>query len=146
MKKNIDISDYFSKEDYNYISSFNNNKLKGVKHHNSIDYFKDIDKRSFKEFSLSRSSVRSFKEEKISKERIEKVINLANNAPSVCNRQASRVFLLEDKDKIDQTLKIQKGLRGYESQIKQLMVLTVDRSFFIQLESDINTTLTVEYI
>src|SRR5690606_32764999 len=42
----------------------------------------------------------------------------------------SKVYLLEDKDKIDKTLAIQGGFRGYSEKVHQLLVVTNDRNYY----------------
>lgn len=131
--KNYEIEDIFSKEQYekyksilnnNYSSSFegilNWTKEKFYKH-NSEDFF---------HFAKSRKSVREFTGNIISHKILENVVELANTAPSVCNRQASNVYLLEDKILIDNVLKIQGGFNGYTENVNQLLIVTNDRKFY----------------
>lgn len=132
-KMEIDISDYFTEEQY----------LKYLKLTKTIvnhDFFSGVNKLDFKEFyadqtdfyhfSHSRKSIRSFTGEKIKFDTLKKVIELSNNAPSVCNRQASKVYLVEDKQKINECLKIQGGFTGFSQNVTQLLILTTDRSYF----------------
>lgn len=128
----ININDYFSEEDYNYFKKMQTLNLHPVKHHTSMDYFK-YKKSDFKEFSTSRCSVRDYSGEKIPIETIQKVIDLANNAPSVCNRQGVSVNLVDNKQKIDNILEIQGGLKGYSSNLTQLIVLTSNRNYFYSI-------------
>lgn len=133
-KSNIDISDYFTQADYDRASSvFNSsekNLLNGFKQHSRESYFLDVETKSFPDFSESRCSVRDFSGEKIKTEIIKKAIQLANNAPSVCNRQPNHVILINEKNKIDRILKLQGGLTGYTDNINQLLVLVTDRRLF----------------
>lgn len=48
----------------------------------------------------------------------------------MCNRQACKVYLLEDKERIDKLLAIQGGLTGYTENINQVLLLTVDCNYF----------------
>lgn len=131
-KNQIDISDYFPIEDYEYFKS--NLKISGdpVKYHTKATFFKS-NRSDFKEFSCSRSSVRNFTGEKIPIRIFQQVVDLANNAPSVCNRQSVSVYLIENKEKIDSILKIQGGLKGYDENLAQLIVLTSDRNYFYSI-------------
>ena len=131
-KNQIDISDYFPIEDYEFLKS--NLKISGdpVKYHTKDTFFKS-NRSDFKVFSCSRSSVRNFTGEKIPIEIFQQVVDLANNAPSVCNRQSVSVYLIEDKEKIDSILKIQGGLKGYDEKLSQLIVLTSDRNYFYSI-------------
>ncbi|NWK49270.1 nitroreductase family protein [Acinetobacter sp. SwsAc7] len=129
----IDISDYFTENQY----LFYRNLTKDIDSH---DFISGVHKISFEEFytkhddfynfSNSRKSVRYFTGEKIGIDKIKNIIKLANNSPSVCNRQASKVYLLEDKDRIDECLKIQGGFNGFTEKVNQLLILTVDRKYF----------------
>lgn len=89
----------------------------------SEDYFKDIDK-IFPLFSASRKSVRNYSNVEITVEKIVDSISLAQNAPSSCNRQASRVYVFTDKDQILKILEIQGGNRGFGHLSDKLIVVT----------------------
>lgn len=132
LNNNIDISDYFSKEVYEQLKSNLSINEQPVKYHTSSDYFK-FKFSSFEVFSKSRCSVRDFSNEKIPLGTIQKVVELANQAPTVCNRQGVSVNLIDNKDKIDKILSIQGGLRGYSDNLSQLIVLTSDRSYFYSI-------------
>lgn len=132
-KIQIDISDFFSEVQYlNYL-----NLTKNISNHVFISGAKKLkinefytDQIGFNHFSHSRKSIRSFTGEKIDLDTIKKVIELSNTAPSVCNRQASKVYLVENKQKIIDCLNIQGGFTGFSQNVNQLMVLTTDRSYF----------------
>ncbi len=48
-----------------------------------------------------RFSVRKFKEEKLSREAIEKILKAAHLAPTGCNNQPQRIFVFESKEAIE---------------------------------------------
>lgn len=129
----VDISDYFTDKQYSdykkILGKDYDSNFKGA-----IDYtrtqFYEKHEENFHVFSNTRKSVREYTGEIIPNETIEQAIKLALNTPSVCNRQASKVYLLDDKDRIDKLLKIQGGLSGYSKNINQLLILTVDRNYF----------------
>ncbi|HPW65518.1 MAG TPA: nitroreductase family protein [Salinivirgaceae bacterium] len=127
-----DISDYFNLTDYEFLKKHLIKQMSSVQLHTISDYFlKNYD--DFLIFSNSRCSVRSFTGEKISADTIQKVINLANNAPSVCNRQSVSVILLENKTLIDKILEIQGGMTGYSEKVNQLMVVLSNRNYFYSI-------------
>lgn len=128
----IKISDYFTKEDYEQLKKKLITDLQPVKHHTSSDYFK-YRRSDFKQFSLSRCSVREYSGEKISIDVFNKVVELANHAPTVCNRQGISVILVDNKEKLDEILLIQGGLKGYSDNLSQLIVLTSDRNYFYSI-------------
>lgn len=125
----IDISDFFKVEDYDFFKNLSTLNLDIVESHNRSDFFKKSNS-NFSEFSKSRGSIRSFTGEKISIETINKIIDLSKTAPSVCNRQPTKVYYVESKSKIDQIFDIQQGLKGYSDEIVQLLVLVSDRNYF----------------
>jgi len=95
------------------------------------EYFKNTYS-SFKDFSNSRHSLRNFSGE-IDVELIERAITLAQNSPSACNRQPSRVYILQDKKIIEQVLEIQTGNRGFGHFADKLLVLTAELGLFFSL-------------
>ncbi|MDC6362084.1 MULTISPECIES: nitroreductase family protein [Flavobacteriaceae] len=126
---NISISDYFPEKIYKGFKSKSNTKEKSFVVKNRVEYFSDINK-SFDLFSDSRKSIRSFTSEKITQETIEEVVSLASNAPSVCNRQPSKAYFINNKKLVNQVLDIQGGLTGFQNEINQILVVTVDRNYF----------------
>ena len=87
-------------------------------------FFADINS-SFDKFSSSRHSVRNYEGE-VNIDDIVKAVKLANNTPSSCNRQASRVYIIKDKQTIKQVLECQNGHRGFGELADKLIVLTAD--------------------
>lgn len=90
------------------------------------EYFSSIGK-DFKEFSLSRHSVRNFSGS-ISVEVIKKAIDLAHYCPSACNRQPVRVHVIADPKLKDECLKLQNGNRGFGHLADKLLIMTGDLS------------------
>lgn len=130
----FDINEFYSKEQYEFYKSVldKNNcsrDFSGVIEWTLDDFF-EHNQNNFELFAHSRKSTRNFTGEKFPIELIQKVIALANTAPSVCNRQANTVYLLEDKNKIDEVLKIQGGFTGYTENVNQLLILTNDRKYY----------------
>lgn len=130
--KNVDINDYFSRIKYEEYKKYSKDSFVPSHKVSKIEFYKNI-KKSFLDFSKSRKSIRDFNGEIISFQEIEQVINLANSAPSVCNRQSSKVYLTNDKEKIDGILKIQGGFTGYEKNVKQILVLVSNKNYFYSI-------------
>lgn len=132
-KLGVDISDYYTQaqyEDYKLIlGDAYTSKFKGAIDYQKDDFYAQVNT-DFATFSSSRKSVREYTGELVSSSLIEQAITLALNTPSVCNRQACKVYLLEDKARIDKLLTIQGGLTGYTQNINQVLLLTVDRNYF----------------
>jgi nitroreductase len=128
-KNSVDISGYYKKEVYTKFKNLSQLKADSIINHTNENYFNEVDN-SFPAFSKSRKSVRTFTGENIPMNIIEKVIDLAKGAPSVCNRQPTKVYYISDKKSIDRILDIQQGLNGYYDGITQLMVVVSDRNYF----------------
>lgn len=132
-KLDADISDYYTQtqyEDYKKIlGDTYTSKFKGAIDYQKDEFYSHVTG-NFSIFSHSRKSVREYTGELVPNELIEQAITLALNTPSVCNRQACKVYLLEDKARIDKLLAIQGGLTGYTQNINQVLLLTVDRNYF----------------
>ncbi|WP_242134064.1 nitroreductase family protein [Aestuariivivens marinum] len=128
-KNNIAIGDYFSEEIYNIFKSRCVLKEKAFVEKNEAEYFSDVNK-TFDLFSNSRKSIRSFTNERISEDVIKEVVDLASNAPSVCNRQPARVYFINNKVLVNKVLDLQGGLTGFQNEINQIFVVTVDRNYF----------------
>ncbi len=129
---NIDISDYYSIKDYKLFRKLTVLDKEIIKDFDRESFF-ESSKDDFLDFSNSRASIRSFTGDKISFEIIEKVVEIAKNAPSVCNRQPTRVYYVENKEKIDNVLQIQGGLTGYTDGISQLLIVVSDRNYFYSI-------------
>lgn len=81
-------------------------------------------------FFKSRSSVRSFSNNIITDEEICKVIDFANCTPSACNRQASRVHVYRDKEKMKLLIDNQLGNQNWCDNADTLFVITSDMRYF----------------
>ena len=127
------ISEFYTQEQYDIYKSLigykNKSLFNSVVEYNRSEFYKKNNE-DFESFSWSRKSVRNYTGAKIERNLIEKAISLASNAPSVCNRQASKVYLIENKSKIDEILKIQGGFTGYSENVVQLLIVTSDRNYF----------------
>lgn len=95
------------------------------------EYFKDVDS-SFDKFSFSRRSIRDFSGN-VDISSINKAIILAQNAPSACNRQPSRVYIVQNQDVIEKILEIQHGNRGFGYLANKLIILTAELSGYFSL-------------
>ena len=127
-ENNVDISDYFNREDFELFQEYAQSDSQSIVLHKKDVYF--TNSKDFFDFSHSRSSVRDFTGEKIPLARIKDVIHLARNAPSVCNRQPVKIYHVGNKEKIDQIFQIQQGLNGYSDNISQVLVVVSDRNYF----------------
>ncbi|WBL22041.1 nitroreductase family protein [Zunongwangia sp. HRR-M8] len=95
----------------------------------SEEYFKNT-MAPFDKFSVSRHSLRNFKDSNIPIESITKAIELAKKTPSACNRQAWRTYVFTDKRLIQEILKIQGGNRGFGHLADKLIIVTSELGVF----------------
>lgn len=132
-KANYNIADFYTEAQYEFYRNILNRdyqqSFSGKIDWTKDSFYKDVES-NFYDFAHSRKSVRNFSGEYISHELLDQVIDLANTAPSVCNRQANNVYLIEEKEQIDRILKIQGGFTGYTENVRQLLILTNDRKYY----------------
>ena len=76
-----------------------------------------------------RYSVREYSSEAVSQNVLDKVYEVAMKTPSVCNRQATRIYQVTDPDKIKAALDIQAGFHGYALPPVLLLITSDIRAF-----------------
>ncbi|MBL8561120.1 MAG: polysaccharide pyruvyl transferase family protein [Gemmobacter sp.] len=84
----------------------------------------------FLDVVYGRRSVRDFTTAKVEDADIRRAVQIAMQAPSVCNRQAARVHQFEDQAAIKAALDLQGGFGGYKMPPKLLLV-TADLTAFL---------------
>jgi len=78
----------------------------------------------FERFVRSRHSVRQFAERAVDAALIEQAVEMARFSPSVCNRSAGHVYLVEGADKARELLALQNGNRGFGDTAGRILVIT----------------------
>jgi nitroreductase len=101
--------------------------------HYTREGFTKANSAPFDEFSQSRHSVRNYSQEKIPLEELISAVTIAQNAPSSCNRQPVRVYIITNVDLIKEILKLQGGTRGFGDLATALFVVTSNVSLFQDL-------------
>lgn len=81
---------------------------------------------SFDSVINSRSSIRNFGKENISFDVIKECVLQAQNAPSTCNRQSSRILHTKNRDLIKKLLNLQGGANGFSADISYLLIICSD--------------------
>jgi nitroreductase len=89
-------------------------------------------KSSFDQFSKSRKSLRNFTG-KIETHLLEQAISLAQNAPSACNRQPNRVYIIENNSIKEKVLGIHSGNRGFGHLADKILILTAEIGLYFGL-------------
>lgn len=106
----------------NYLLSYRNTEVfKNSQTFTNTDFFNNFD--SFSGFAKSRHTVRSFGDDTIPTDTVLRAIRLAQTAPSACNRQSSRVFIICNKEIILRILKLQNGNRGFGDKADKLLLV-----------------------
>lgn len=90
----------------------------------NADHYFSKKEACFPEFALSRHSVRHFSEENIPIQRLIDAVDLAQSAPSSCNRQTTRVHIITGKKDITSVLALQNGNRGFGQYMNKLLIIT----------------------
>lgn len=88
------------------------------------DYFKSV--KDFSEFAHQRHSVRWYSDVPVPEETIIKSIELAQTAPSACNRQSSKVYILSSKEAKEVAIGIQNGNRGFGHLADKMLLITAN--------------------
>lgn len=87
-------------------------------------------KMDFNGFSQNRFSIRNFTGDPVDLSLLKKAIRIAQKTPSVCNRQSSRVYIIQDEKLKNAVLACQKGHRGFGHLADKILIITSDlRSF-----------------
>jgi nitroreductase len=81
----------------------------------------------------ARHSVRNFEATPVEGDLIRNAVDLALRAPSVCNRQAWRVYALTSSDAIARALTAQNGNSGFGHQLQMLLVVACDLTRFLTI-------------
>ncbi len=129
-EKEIYTEDIISAKEMEFLYNYLGKKDGGTISIKQEDYFSNSSD-SFGNFSNSRHSVRHFCDKPIDLSIVEDVIALARNAPSVCNRQGYKVKFVTNEALVKKILEIQNGLNATADSVKQLFIVTVDRSVFV---------------
>ena len=82
--------------------------------------------KDFYEYAHQRHSLRWYCDEAVNEDTIEKAVELAMTAPSACNRQSIKVYVIASQDKKKQVLDIQNGHRGFGEQADKILCVTAD--------------------
>ncbi|MEJ1194031.1 nitroreductase family protein [Pseudarthrobacter sp. CCNWLW207] len=90
-----------------------------------------MDQDELEEFFTTRRSVRNFDPARsVAKEQLALATTWALNTPSVCNRQAGRVYYFTEQSDVERVLRLQNGNAGFRSSVSAVAVVTVDSRLF----------------
>ena len=80
----------------------------------------------FATFMALRNSVRQYSDRPVTREEIEAATRAAQQCPSVCNRQACRLYAFTDKDDKTRVLSYQSGNRGFGHEVGAVLIVTAN--------------------
>jgi len=92
-----------------------------------------IDRSALPDFFLSRSSVRDFTDEPIDDDVVERIVRFAMKTPSVCNRQAWRVYDIPRSEIMTNILSCQNGNAGFRDSIPRTFIVACDLRHFVSV-------------
>lgn len=93
------------------------------------EYFAAVNS-PFIDFAPSRASVRNYASVPVPIGEILKAVDIAKSAPSACNRQSTRVYIVQERAKIDRLLAYQNGNKGFGHLADKLLILTAEIASF----------------
>ena len=85
--------------------------------------------KSFVDLAENRYSVREYADTAVSQEVLDKVYAVSMKTPSVCNRQATRIYEITNPEIISKALHIQGGFMGYKEPPVLLFITSDIRAF-----------------
>ena len=120
-----------TKIDTTYIQDFlrensPQNSINGGYYDLDLKLFTEKSKGNFVDLCQIRNSVRNFSDKQVNVVDIKEAIKIAQSSPSTCNRQSSRVYLIEDKSKMEKVLELQSGSRGFADKTDKLLMISYD--------------------
>jgi len=107
--------------------------IAGIKTYTS-EYLKSGKSFNFNSFISSRHSIRYFSNEEVTDEEIKNAIEMAQKAPSACNRQPNRVYYSLSAEKNAQIDDIIPGNQGFSGYVNKYLIVTCDMEAFGSLE------------
>lgn len=90
--------------------------------------------KSFPKLLNSRFSLRQFSGETVEMKIVEEAVRLASFSPSVCNRQSTKVYVVEDNEIKNKVIELQKGTRGFGEEIDKMIIVSSDITLFFGLQ------------
>ncbi|MDE7454086.1 MAG: nitroreductase family protein [Clostridia bacterium] len=79
---------------------------------------------NFSDLVKSRYSVRSFSDKKVENEKLEIILEAARLAPTACNNQPQKIYVLQSESAIEKLKKVSKFVFG----AKTVIMITADRN------------------
>ncbi|MBM6699640.1 nitroreductase family protein [Bifidobacterium pullorum subsp. saeculare] len=94
-----------------------------------FEYQRPSEHRSYSQVLMDRVSLRNYSSEPVDEQLLVKAGTLAMRAPSVCNRQSARLYVITDSKILEQAMDMQAGMYGYAKPPALLMVTSKISTF-----------------
>ena len=105
--------------------TYNANQTTQQRHYKKSEYFNIADG-SFTQIAQSRHSVRNYINKPIDQSIFEHIAQIANTAPSACNRQPCRMHIVTNRHVIDSIFSLGIGCNGFGHLAPALIIITSD--------------------
>lgn len=110
-------------------SDASNSSVGGIRVLRAEDILR-LSKGGFPELLAARRSIRHYSPDPVDENTILDAIKLAQESPSTCNRQGTRVMFTTNRKNIEQILGLQNGNRGFGHMASGLILIASDLSTF----------------
>lgn len=94
----------------------------------------DCDINEIEKLFRTRHSIREFENKPVEMEKIKKAISLAQHAPSACNRQAVRVYVINGKKLLEEYNNNLEGIGGFAEDVDKFLIVTGKLSSYDEFE------------
>lgn len=119
------LPDDIQKELDNILLNHQIEKYTGSLEFTKSTFFKNCN--SFTEFAKSRHTCRHYSSEPVKIEILQQCIELAQTAPSACNRQGTKVYIIASEKGKSIVRKYQNGSRGFGEYADKFILITADQ-------------------
>ncbi|KAB8288236.1 Nitroreductase family [Bifidobacterium avesanii] len=96
--------------------------------------YKNLDTQQISYFISSRHSIRHYLQQPVPKETLQRVVALAEHAPSACNRQPVYVHYTTTPKIVHKINQLIPGNKGFENEVPNWALITADRDAFGHIE------------
>jgi nitroreductase len=90
----------------------------------------DFSQLPFDELFNWRYSLRNFADSEVDFQKVREAVDLARKAPSACNRQACKAYIINDKNVRNRVAKLHMGVNGFDGQLSTFIIITSDIKCF----------------
>jgi len=110
-------------------TNIKSDELGGVKSFKKEEIIKKTNQK-FDLFANSRFSIRNFTSEEVEIADLKDAVRIAQKSPSVCNRQSSKVYIIDNEELKGKILKMQNGNRGFGHLANKIIIVTSNLKAF----------------